>query len=197
MQILMFVLMALSPTTSFASFLDTLSESTRLTMVGTMSSIVMLVRSIQNFWKLEEQAQTFKEAAHKFHEIHGRLKTQLTASANNRAEWDVFKDKTLDALMSIHSNAPTAPYKILLHHKIITNKDDTSSTSQQEVLMNEISTHLDAVDKKGARRNAHTHAVFEFADDDGGVAHDELEGTRTIAPPPTLSIYSQPPLSKT
>lgn len=204
MQILMFILMALSPTTSFASFLNTLSESTRLTMVGAMSSAVMLVRSVQNFWKLEEQAQMFKDTAHKFHEIQSRLKTQLTASRHSRAEWDLFKDKLLDSLMTVHSNAPTAPYEILAHHGIISNKEEVSSTSQQELLMNEISNHLDGGTAastsdnnkisfkmfKGISshnthlaRNANTQAVFDLAEDDGGVNNDEQEGQRVVVPP--------------
>ncbi len=220
MQILMFILMAMSPTTSFATFFDGLGEGTRLTMVGALSSSVMLVRSIQNFWKLEEQAQMFKDTAHKFHEIQSRVKTQLTASRTNKADWDSFKDKLMDSLMSIHSNAPTAPYEILAHHGIVTNKEDAASTSQQELLMNEVSNHMDTAavttsqlvspvtqtqkaKKKALKkalkgissqttvmaREANNRAVFDLAEDDGGVNNDESEGQRII----TTTV---PPLPK-
>jgi hypothetical protein len=217
MQIIMFILMALSPTTSFATFFDGLTEGTRLTMVGALSSSVMLVRSIQNFWKLEEQAQMFKDTAHKFHEIQSRIKTQLTASRTNKMEWDTFKDKLMDSLMSIHSNAPTAPYEILAYHGIINSKEEAFSTSQHELLMNEASNHMETAavttsqlvspvtqnqnNKKNAikkalkgissqtslmAREANTRAVFDLAEDDGGVNHDESEGQRTM---PTLPRF--------
>ena len=219
MQIFMFVLMALSPTTSFATFFDGLTEGTRLTMVGALSSAVMLVRSIQNFWKLEEQAQMFKDTAHKFHEIQSRIKTQLTSSRTNKTEWDSFKDKLMDSLMSIHSNAPTAPYEILAYHGIVASKEEVSSTSHQELLMNETSNHMDTVAittsqlvspvtqtqaiKKNAlkkalkgitsqttlmAREANSRAVFDLAEDDGGVNYDESEGQRTMPALPRFEL---------
>jgi hypothetical protein len=119
MHIFSFIIMSLSPTTSFVSFLDTLTDKTRLMTVGVLSSVAIFLRSIQNMWKLEEQAQIFKETSNKFFEIQNRIKIQFTASCSNRQSWDVFKDKVLESMTTVHTNAPTAYYTVLKQHKII------------------------------------------------------------------------------
>ena len=119
-QIIMFILMAMSPTTSFATFLDGVDENTRLTMVGAVSSAVMLIRSLQNFWKLEEKIHEFKATALKFQEMNAKLKNELLTPAHKRTDWNQFKQKVLETMMAIHASAPSVPWVILEQHNMHT-----------------------------------------------------------------------------
>ncbi len=133
MQTLMFFLMALSPATSFASFLDTFSPSTKLMAVGILSSLVMFLRSVQSAWKLGEQAQMFKDTSNKFYEIQSKVKTQLMSSSGSRCDWDIFKDKILESMMTTHSNAPTAYYAVLKAHGVLQNVSDAGNRDTHQL----------------------------------------------------------------
>lgn len=117
-QIVMFVLMAMSPTTSFATFLDGVDENTRLTMVGAVSSAVMLLRSLQNFWKLEDKIHEYRATALKFQELNAKLKNELLTPAHKRTDWNQFKQKVLETMMAIHASAPSVPWVILEQHNM-------------------------------------------------------------------------------
>lgn len=127
MQVIMFVLMAVSPTTSFASFLDGLGESTRLTMVGAVSSAVMLLRSLQNFWKLEDQIHAFHDTALKFQELTSKLKNEVLTPPSKRTDWNQFKQKMLENMMAVHTSAPTVPWEILKQHGMDSQSSGDSS----------------------------------------------------------------------
>lgn len=191
LQLLLFVLMAMSPVTSFATFMEGVSESTRLTVVGAFSSAVMLLKNVINFYNFDEKKVAFHETAQKFYAVHSKIKDALLS--NTQPDWDTFKSEITQSMMNLHSSSPTPPYLLLIRYGLVSFAGNSSDDALGEET-NEATSKMNVFQKLYAAnpdtimaRNVTETDVFELAAEH----QSDEEGTRiTVNPntPPTLNL---------
>lgn len=120
------LLLVLTPTTSFASWMNFFSTDTRLTIAGVITTIALAVKYVSAWWKAEEYANLFKASKDRFDALINRIQTQRLA--HRREEWDKFQLAIMQTFADIQANSPTPPYRTLVAHGIIA-EDGTSSGS--------------------------------------------------------------------
>ena len=112
-NVLQFIVLAMAPTTSFASFMSFLSEDVRLTIAGAVGALGILFKSLSAMLKFEERIKSLHETSIAFHRLSKMIESEMIASPNAKSQWDTFKQRIIEEHMRIMSTAPSIPSKIM------------------------------------------------------------------------------------
>lgn len=112
-SVLQFIVLAMAPTTSFASFMSFLSEDVRLSIAGAVGALGILFKSLSAMLKYEERIKSLHETSIAFHRLSKMIESEMIASSQAKAPWDTFKQRIIEEHMRIMSAAPSIPSKIM------------------------------------------------------------------------------------
>lgn len=111
------ILLALTPTTSFASPLDSLTPTTRLNITGGVGSAALVLNYLSSWMKADEQAHQFKHTVNQFELLINYITSQMLS--RQPEDWDDFQHTVQRKFAEIHTTSPSPPFDVLVKHHII------------------------------------------------------------------------------